>query len=328
MYIKLLFKKPLFWVFVLAIIVFSGYLFLKINPKNVYTVGRGGIKSFLSSTGKLDADKKAELSFKSAGKIAEVYVSEGEVVKKGEPLSKLDTVSLGSVYQEALNTYRKYQATAENVLDQVQGHAGDETFAQKDARTTAEVARDNAYEGVKQAADALKNATIRAPFAGTVAVRDLEVGEEVSAFSLNPQIVLIDPETVYFSAEVDQKEVGKVEIGQKAKVSLDAFPGNNFEGEVFQIAKTVRQTEGGDVVEVKIKLSSPPKSIIGLSGDTEITLEEKEGVLLVPKEAVFKKNGGNFVRTLSGQKKVVLGIFDGANWEVVDGLSDGEKILW
>ncbi len=158
-------------------------------------------------------------------------------------------------------------------------------------------------------------------------IQDLDINEWVSAFSLDPQIVIVDPSTIYFSAEVDQENIELVNLSQKAFISIDAFPYQKLQGEVYQIAQTIKQIDGGKIVEVKIKIDSP-SNIVGLDGDAQILLEDKNNVLLLPKEAIFKKNGDDYVRTDSGDKKVKLGIFDGSQWEILDGLKENEKVVW
>lgn len=321
-------KKPmvLFGLVLGALIV---YIFLQLNPKNVHQVGRGGIRSFVSATGRLDADKKAEFSFKVTGRVSVVEVSEGDLVEEGATLARLDTRELNLSLARSQDDLRQAEAELAKVYDEVKGHDNDETFTQRQTRTQAEVKKDKAVKNVESARKALTDAALYAPFSGTVISKKLEVNEWVSAFSLEPQIVLIDPATVYFSAEIDEENLGDVKIGQKAIVSFDAYPGRKFGGEVNYVAQTITQVGGGDIIKVKIKLDQPPeKPIIGINGDTEITLDEKKNTLLIPKEAVFKKDGDSFVKTLEGDKKIKLGVFDGVSWEVLEGLQDGEKIKW
>ena len=326
--IKVLFRWPLV-LSVILLVTLVAYLLIRANPRNVYQVGKGDIRSFLSASGKLDAEKKAELSFRTTGRVDSVEISEGDIIKKNEALARLDSRELTLSVSRAQDDLRQAEAELAKVYDEVKGHETDETYTQKQTRTQAEVKRDKAVRNVESAQKALTDAALYAPFPGIVISKKLEVNEWVSAFSLEPQIVVVDPSTIFFSAEIDEENMQNVKVGQKATVSFNAYPDKKFNGEVYYIAQSVTQTEGGDVVKVRIKLENfTYKPIIGISGDTEITLEEKADTLLIPKDAVYGRNGDTFVKTGLGEKKLKLGIFDGKNWEVVEGLQDGEKIRW
>lgn len=321
-------KKPIVLLGIILVVLLV-YFFSQITFKNTQQVSRGSIRSFLSASGKLDAEKKAELSFKTTGRVATIEVSEGDSVEKDQTLVRLDTKELSLSLSRAQDDLRQAEAELAKVYDEVKGHDADETYTQRQTRTQAEVKKDKAVRNVESARKALADNALYAPFPGVVITQNLEINEWVSAFSLTPEIVLIDPTTIYFLAEIDEENIQNVRTGQKAAVSFDAYPDKKFDGRVYFIAQSVTQTEGGDVVEVRIKLENFfDRPIIGINGDTEIILEEKEDVLLIPKDAVYRSNGNSFVKTLGGEKKIKLGIFDGANWEVLEGLQDGEKIKW
>lgn len=325
---KVFFKNP-FILIGLVLAVLLVYFLIQANPKNEGKISRGDIRSFLSASGKLDAEKKAELSFKTTGRVDSVEVSEGDQVKKDEVLARLDVKELSLSLGRAQDDLRQAEAELAKIYDEIKGHDTDETYTQKQTRTQAEVKKDKAVKSVESAKKSITDSALYAPFSGVIINQSLEVNEWVSAFSLEPEIVLIDPATVYFSAEVDEENIQDVKVGQKAIVSFDAYPDRKFDGEVYYIAQSVTQTEGGDVVGVRIKLENfSEKPIIGINGDTEITLEDRKDVLLVPKEAVYKNGENSFVKTGLGEKKIKLGIFDGVNWEVLEGVEDGEKIRW
>lgn len=323
--------KLLGWLFFVVLIFGSaaGYYVYAQIPKNSYTVARGDIRSILSATGKLNADKKAEMSFKSTGRVVSVPVTENESIKKGQVLASFDKADLKAAELAAYYKYLAADANAKDVEDQVKDHGSDETFAQKNLRVAAQTARDIAYDNWRIAQRAVRDASLYAPFDAEVVFLDLEVNEWVSAFSQTPQIILIDPSTIYFSAEVDEENIQNLQSGQTAEVSFDAYSNEKFSGIVTEIAKTTTESEGGNIVEAKIKLSTfPDKPIIGISGDVQILMQEKKDVLLIPKQAVIQKSGEFFVRTGFGNLKVKLGLFDGTNWEVLDGLREGDQIRW
>jgi len=314
---------------ILVGIVLVFFVYFLLSPKNNYQVKKGNIDSMLTASGKIDADKKVGLSFKTTARVASVEVNEGDFVKKDAILARLDTRELNLSLARSIDDLRQAEAELAKTYDDVKGHKNDETYTQIQTRTQAEVKRDKAIKTVESAKKSLVDTALYAPFSGLVIKRNLEVNEWVSAFSFEPQIVLIDPTTVYFSAEIDEENIGIVKIGQTAWISFDAYPDKKFIGEVYQIAQTTTQIEGGNIVKVKVKLNDfSDRIIIGMSGDAEIILLQKDNVLLIPKDVIYKKNGDDFVKTSSGEKRVKLGIFDGQFWEVLEGLSDGDKIKW
>lgn len=300
------------------------------RTSNSAEIKRGNIREFIVASGKADANKEADLSFKTTGKLAVLPVKKGDTVKKDQVVAKLDTRELELELVRATYDQRNYQAIAEYTVDQVKGHDKDETLYQKQLRTTAEVNRDKAVSAVESAQKALDDAALYAPFDGEVVEVNTQINEWVSAFSTTPQIKIIDFSKINFTAEVDQKKIAALAIGQKAIVRFDAYPDKEYTGKITQISKDTKEgTGGGVIVEVTIEFDDDLSNlIVGLEGDAEIINQEKENVLLAPKGAIFKKNNVDMVRSGSGEKEIKLGVFDGNNWEVLSGLSEGEKVYW
>jgi len=163
-------KRVIILTIVLAVFFGIFFFFRGKNGRDVEKtlVERGTVREELILTGSIRAEKHVTLSFPTSGKISWVGVTEGQKVSKGQALTSLDKTILNATYQQALNTYKDKQAAAEKAEDDVKNHSSDETFTQKSTRTTAQVARDSAYDSVLAAEYNLKNATLLAPFAGIV----------------------------------------------------------------------------------------------------------------------------------------------------------------
>ena len=163
--IEIIKKKLLIALVAILLIVFVVPRFFVKNAKKETTkVEKGTVEEQLILSGEVKAVEHVELYFSTSGKIIWVGVKEGKIVKKGQALAKLDTTQLNADYQRALSDLRSAEATVQKIHDDVKNHSSDETFTQKETRTTAEVAKDKAYEAVKKAEDNLKNATLIAPF--------------------------------------------------------------------------------------------------------------------------------------------------------------------
>ncbi len=305
--LKKLAKKKLLTIVTILGLIFIWLILKKPSPKvETFKVARGNIVETISSSGKVDADQKADLTFQSGGRVVWVGVKKGDKVVKWQGIASLDTVALNAVYQQALNNYRALEAAAQKAEDDVKNHAADETFAQKATRMAAQVARDNAYDSVKAAEQALKFAVIVAPFDGIITqANPAYPGINVTPVSAIYSIV--NPKTLYFSTEVNEIDVAKIKVGQKVKLTLDAFPEVEFESTVERIdfASVITST-GGTAYKVKINLAKDRdrEFRLGMNGDAEIIISSLENVLFVPPEAVVESNEGNFVWVVESNKKV------------------------
>lgn len=291
------------------------------------SVQRQDIKSTVSSSGNLTGKNVADLKFKSSGKLAFINVKTGDKVYAYQTIAGLDTTQLEIDLQQAGNTLRDKQATAEKAEDDVKDHSKDETFTQKATRTTAQVARDNAFDETKAAEKALQDAYLVTPIPGIVTKAPFVGGQNVSTADVIAQVV--DFSQIYFDTEIDESDIGKIELGQKAEVTLDAYPNKVFEGAVDQIIpQTETTSSGATIVKVRIKLTEPDITPInGLSGQAEIILSEAKNALVIPIEALGEENMVTVQNENIQQKiKVIPGIQTDTDVEIKEGLQEGDKI--
>lgn len=295
-------------------------------------VVRQDLASTISASGAVEGKNQAVLHFNTPGKLAWVGVSRGDEVKKWQSLAQLDTVQLNANLQIAKSNLRAAEATLDRVYDNVKDHDEDESFTQKETRTAAEVAKDNAYNAVLSAQNALSNATLVAPFDGTVvSISDnLISGANVS---LTDTIIIADTSEFKFTAQVDEVDFGKIELGQKAKISLDAFPDETFEGTVSYIGKAgVRTATGAVTIPVEVQFEANGNAMaVGLSGDVEFILDQKEDALVVPANYIKQKDGASVVYILengnTAEKEVSTGLTTLTEVEITEGLEEGQTIV-
>jgi RND family efflux transporter MFP subunit len=296
-------------------------------------VSQGDLVQSVSTSGTVKADQYSQLTFPAGGKIAGVFVKSGDKVGKGAWIAQLDTVPLNAAYQQALGNYRNYQAQAEQALDSVKGHSGDETFAQKVTRTTAEVNRDNAYNAMLAAQDNLANAVITAPFSGVMdTVSPSSPGMQVVAASANYTIV--NPATVYFDSEVEESDLPNVSVGQKVNIKLDAYPDETFQGLVVNVGLVAfTSSTGGNAYHVRISLPKNDnlKFRVGMQGDVDIIYNTIPNVLKVSSSAVVADGGKSYVWGIEGGKSKKINIETGKSstdeTEVKSGLSSGQEVI-
>ena len=210
----------------------------------------------------------------------------------------------------------------------------------------AEVAKAKAQVAQAQAALAsveedLRNSTIVSPMDGLVLSRDVEVGDAVSSILvLGSQATLVmtlgDMSTVYVLGKVDQADIGKVYLGQPARIVVESFKDKKFEGKVTKISPLGVEKDNVTTFEVRVSIQNPSGELkANMSANAEIILEEKHGVLLIPESAViYDKDKHTSVevpdpKADNGRRKVPvrLGISNGVKTELVSGLNEGQKVV-
>ena len=177
----------------------------------------------------------------------------------------------------------------------------------------------------------IRQSYIIAPIKGQITEVEKEVGETAS---INSKIFTLSPEVPYeIKVDIYEEDVVKVDVGDSVNISLIAFPDEFFEGEVFLISPAEKIVDGVDYYEVKIIFKKIPETIrTGMTADLAIKAESREDVIVVPEDAVYKKEGKDMVRVLKGdelkEKEVEVGL-EGTNdfIEIISGLLEGEKVI-
>lgn len=313
---------------ILGIVGFNFFAPKKQPPLQFTQVIRRDIKEIVASSGTLTGKEVVNLKFKSSGRIAYINVKAGDRVFAYQTIAGLDTKLLSIDLQQAQNTLRDKQASAEKVEDDVKDHSKDETYTQRSTRTTAQVARDNAVDALKEAQQALLDANIYTSIAGIVTQAPLTAGQYVVSSDLIAQVA--DISSIYFETDVDEADISKISLGLKAEITLDAFGEKIFTGTVDQIIPQAKTTSSGaTVVPVKVKLDPTEITFInGLSGQASIIVKTAQNVLTLPQEAVrddhmvFIQKNDNI-----SPVKVTPGIYSDTDVEIKEGLEDKEKVL-
>jgi RND family efflux transporter MFP subunit len=297
------------------------------SAEKIVAVFRTDVVSSITVAGEIAADKQAILNFPAPGKLSYIGVKVGDQAKNGHILAALDPGDLQTAWNRAYYTYIAADANAKQVEDAVKGHDSDESFAQKTARTAAQTARDEAYDAMLAARRAINNSRLVAPFDGIVTnVTATAVGDTVS---VTDGVTVVDPTSLYFTAEVDESDVGKITLNEPVSVTLDAFPGENFSATISEIGFVSQlSSTGATIFPVKIKLdkSATPKLRIGMNGDADIILVVRKNVLSLPVEAVVDGKV-----TLSDkeakQTDIKTGLEGDTLVEIISGLNEGEKVV-
>lgn len=326
--------------FFLLMVIVGAVISLKPNskPLEMVTVKKQDLKVMVSASGKLTGNNLLDLRFGTSGKIYQINVKEGNSVQKGQILASLDNREQAIALQQAQNTLRDKQAQADKALDDIHlfqyGMGGfanvatpNETMTQRKDRTTAEVAKDNAFDSVKLAQKNLEDTIIVAPTSGIIIQANFLPGQQIG--STDSIIKLVDTSRIYFDAEIDEVDIGKIALNQKAEITLNAYSQKVFEGEVSEIQLFTKTTStGATMVTVRILVSPDVAFIDNLSGQVSITTSEAKNVLTIPLEALREDNTVMVQAESEMQpKKVVPGIKSDTEVEIKQGLQEGNRIV-
>ena len=192
-----------------------------------------------------------------------------------------------------------------------------------------------AQQSLEQAQKQLDEATLTAPFDGVVASVYADEGDVIPPPTMASKVIihLIDLTTMELNVEVDEIDIPGVEVGQRVIIEVDALPDLPLEGKVTYISPLAKEEAGVVLYEVTIDFDVPQGSglRVGMSATADIVINERSNVLLVPDRAIKQDSEGNsVVEVMVGkevqERPVVIGISDGFDTEIVDGLNEGEMV--
>ncbi|MEK7383243.1 MAG: HlyD family efflux transporter periplasmic adaptor subunit [Elusimicrobiota bacterium] len=179
--------------------------------------------------------------------------------------------------------------------------------------------------------DAYKATPVVASLPGEVILRNVVVGEAVSAGS----VIFAVADTLIVNAQVDESDIGKIKIGQKARIRLDAYPERPTDGKVYDILFEGKNVSNVITYGVKVRSDKiPPFFRSQMTANVSFLVTRKEDALLLPSAAVRDMPGGKRVVSLppgpDGKpvtREVTVGIETDDQVEILDGIAEGEKVL-
>ena len=230
-------------------------------------------------------------------------------------------------YLSNYNAYQLALETRDKAIADAQANVG--TTTDLSLVSDAQIAQ--AQASVDSIVAKIENAKIVAPISGIATQFDAKVGQFSS--SNIPLVSIMSSSGYEVDSGVSETDIGKILIGNKVTMTLDAFPNEIFIGSVFYIAPAATNTGGVISYQVKIsfdKLDSRLKS--GLTANIDIQTKHKDNILVLPQYAILQNDQGTYVETLENNKikqnPVTLGITDQkGNVEVISGVTAGEKVL-
>ena len=243
----------------------------------------------------------------------------------------------GVVSQQSLEDAQQKYLLAVNTRDKAVSQISVDTSKLRQAQ--AQVAQNEA--SLKQLEEQLSYTTVTSPMDGTILSRDVEIGDAVSSILvLGSTATLVmtigDITQVYVQGKVDESDIGKVYLGQAARIKVESFKDKTFLGKVTKIAPLGVEKDNVTTFEVRVSIDNPGGELkANMTANAEILLEEHKKVLTVPEQAVLYDKDRNASvevpdpKTKTGRRKVDIkaGISNGTKTEVLAGLKSGDTVI-
>jgi len=311
-------------------------------------VAKEDIVAKVTANGKIQAENRVDLSALVMGQIVNLAVREGDNVKKGDFLLQIDqnrAVADEAGSSAALAGSLNDRDTARATLEQAErdferarrnfeAHLVSEAEFQRassaveTARSTFESAQNRVEQtraGLNATRDALSKTTVRAPIAGIVTTLRVKAGEVTVIGTMNnpgTQLMTIsEMSTVQAVLMVDETDTPSIQVGQKALLSIDAYPGRTFEGLITEVGNSPILRDDTDLqgltttsdainFKVKAKVLAPPAAIRpGFSVTADIITGTRAKVAAVPLAAVVIRDSPKGEKTEAGNPKTEEGVY-------------------
>ncbi len=307
----------------------------------VFQARRQKISERLLYTGLIEARKKMVINPDIGGKIAQIYVEEGDRVRKGQILAELDTRAIRLQLEQAEAQKAVAEANfndARNNLDRwarlrKENAVSEQQYEQiKLAYEAAESQLQQAQAAVNLAEYNLDVSIMEAPFDGIIAAKNAEVGDVINPMmggfgAASGVLTLMDFSAVKIEVEVSQNDIPRISKGQPASLRVSAYPDRVFEGRVTVVNQAADSLSKKFRIEVQVQnaeLILKPNTY----GDVALEVSSKDNALVIPQKAVLD---GSYVFVTDGSKvqkrDITIGLQDASLLEVVAGLSEGEQVV-
>jgi len=361
-------KKTKIWIIIAAVVVVFIIIMSLLSHKKMTLVvdsdpcQTGSIENTVTATGEIQPVYKVEVGTQVSGIVEKMYVDYNSQVKKGQLLAELDKSLLLEQVKQAqatLSTSTSNKQLAQKSFDRVKALYEQKAATQEEydqAEANLEQAKNQyitAQSDYGRARTNLKYAEIYSPIDGVILSKAVEEGQTVASSFNTPTLFTIAKNLtdMQLEANVDEADIGQVKTGQKVTFTVDAFPGETFEGSVRQIRLVPTVTS--NVVNYTVIIDAPNndgKLYPGMTANITILVQEEEG-LVIPLEATQYNIDGMTMEMLRKQGYTVegkadaadgvwvvngktikrcgltLGINDGANVIVTSGLKEGDRVV-
>jgi len=292
-------KNNLIIIMVMAIVIFGckneeEIVPAKVIPVTVTKVEQVNISIPVITSGKIKADAETVLSFKTGGIVKQIYVDEGETVRKGKLLAELNLSEMNAQVLQANAAFDKAERDFERI-----GSLYKDSVVTLEQYQNVETAYNMSKANLNIAQFNMDYSKIKAPTNGKIYKKFVEVNELVSPGA--PIIIFGSTDDSWIiKVGVTDKHISKLKLMDKANINLDAHPAETFSAIVSEIASSASQFTG--TYEIELTLNNTTKNIVsGMIANVEIFPSEKVNCFLLPVKALVNANGNIAdVYTVSG----------------------------
>lgn len=292
-------------------------------PVEAAMVVRSDISAFFTGTASLEAEEEASVATKASGVVTQIFVEEGDYIRAGQALAKLDGERLALELARTEVSLNKLQRE----------HERNEDLYEKQLISIEEYERvKSEFETQKAAYDLAKleldYTTVRAPISGIIAQRFIKVGNTLQVNE--PTFHISDFDPLLAIMNVPERELGKLQVGQAARLTVDALPNTVFDGTIKRISPIVDASTG--TFKVTIEVQDDSKQLKpGMFGRIQIIYDTHLSTLLVPKEALIEEDEDISLYvvqdSIAVRIKVDRGYMDSRYAEILDGVSEGAQVI-
>ncbi|HYF95725.1 MAG TPA: efflux RND transporter periplasmic adaptor subunit [Symbiobacteriaceae bacterium] len=283
-------------------------------------IENSGLDYIIQSNGTVDSTL-VEVRSQVAGTISELAVAEGDRVAANDVLLQLISESLEVQLAQAENDVKTQEQELSNLLDPANDPSGQ--LRQLKAKL------DQAQITLATRQADVDDLQVKAPVDGQISSLLLKVGDRVTTGANLFRVA--DYGKMQIAISVDELDVAKTKVGQKAQITLDALPGRNYTGAVYKINPEGVFRNDIATFEVTVQVDHPQGLMAGMNSTVNIITEEKAGVLWLPAQAVTVRQGRAFVQVLEGtevkQKDVEVGTRTSQQVEIKSGLKENEQVI-
>jgi RND family efflux transporter MFP subunit len=356
-------KRKYFGKLILVLLVLGAFVGAAVLLKDVFNPGievqlvtaslnsPAQASAVLTASGYVVARRKAAVASKGTGTLVFLGVDEGDRVKKGQLIARLEDADVVAARERASQELRVAESDLDEAsknLDRLRVLREQEFIAQAEydvaeARYKRVVATIEAAKfAVREAEVAVENTRIVAPFDGTVLKKNADVGEIVAplagaASSKAAVVTIADMASLEVEADVSEANITRVIPEQSCEITLDAYPQQRYPGYVTKIVPTADRAKATVLVKIRFRaydqkvLPEMSAKISFLAADTKTNAEESTPVLVVPASAVANRQGRQVVFQVEGDRAVEIPVTTGQRLagllEIKSGLKDGDKVI-
>lgn len=311
----------------------------------------GQTTASLNANGYVVAQRTAAIASKGTGRLVYLGVVEGDQVKSGQIIGRLENDDIAAQIEEAKANLKLYQADLKNIENTLNRQkelfaknlTSEEMLEQAEANYNKLLASIEIVQArIKQLEVSLENTIIRAPFDGTVLTKNAEVGEIVAPFggsttSKTAVVTIADMNSLLVETDVSESNIERILINQDCEIILDAYPEKSYQGFVFKIVPTADRSKATVLVKVGFKnydsrvLPEMSAKVSFYTEPLDTAFINQKPLLVIPSSAVREEDNKKYIYRIVSDKakkfEVKIGETLGSYVEVISGLQAGDRII-